>query len=595
MRRRHFLQQAGTVSIAAPLLACDSESLITALAAPTEATEPHPPRLTDTVFQHGVASGDPTMDGVVLWTRITQTGMDSVPVRWVLARDPALTEVLLQGEEQASPDQDFTCKIDLLGRLAPATTYYYGFEAFGERSPTGRTRTLPGFGAQQLRIAATTCSNLPTRDEGDATFATYHLLAEREDVDLVLHLGDYIYEFGSDKFEPPFECRRLEEYRLRYAQYRRDPGLQRAHQQFPWVVMWDDHEVANEPWGTGAEFHREDEHGPWQRRKEEATRAFWEWLPLRQPRAEPEKGWRRLVAGDLAEILVLDARLQRSRWISEERDQPFVTIGLTEIDDPDRTKLGAEQEAWLEQQLDESASRWRVLTTGVPMIPWKVPGTPQLPSEVLREFGIRQLPLPVTQGGNALTLDKWDGYPEARRRLIRSLQARGIDNNLVLSGDLHFVLSGDIPLDPFDPLVYDPITHRGSTLVEMVAPAVNSGSFEQALEGTVDEPLRGLLLTALEQGSTLVNPHHVYTNFVDHGILMIDIRPERIQGDYYFLTGDRHRLDGNQLAFAMALESYAAGAGPLGPLSPPNALSRAVRQEPSQSLRPADPPAPSRS
>lgn len=597
MQRRSFLQQAVTVAATAPLLACDGESLTAELARLPETPvnpDPHPRVLPDTVFQHGVASGDPTMDGVVIWTRITSLESGPIPVRWIVARDPALEDRLLTGEAMARAEQDYTVKVDLLGQLEAGGTYYYGFVAAGEGSPIGRTRTLPGVGAQQLRIAATTCSNLPTREEGDATFATYHLLAERDDVDLVLHLGDYIYEFGSGKFEPPAECRRLGDYRLRYAQYRRDLGLQRAHQQFPWVVMWDDHEVANEPWGTGAEFHNEAEHGSWQRRKEEATQAFWEWLPLRQPRAEPEKGWRRLVAGDLAELLILDSRLHRSRWISEERDRPFITIEHTEIDDPDRTKLGAEQEAWLEAQLDQSQARWRVLTTGVPMIPWKVPGLPQLPSEALQDLGLQQIPLPITQGGNALTLDKWDGYPEARRRLIRSLQAREMNNNLVISGDLHFVLSGDIPLDPFDPLIYDPITRRGSALVEMVAPAVNSGSFEQALEGTVDQPLRGLLLDTLEQGSTLVNPHHVYSNFVDHGILLVDIQPGRIQGDYYFLTGDRHTLAGNTLQFTMALESYAAGEGPLGPLSPANALYRTLRQEPSRRQRPADAPAPDR-
>lgn len=581
MKRRSFLKTSAASALAVPLIGCGESALLEASLSAGRVPEAgpearHPPVLPDTLFQHGVASGDPTDRGIVLWTRISRADPAPVSVRWWIGTLEDGSAPLLEGTAEASAEADYTVKVILDEGLQPATSYCYGFEALGERSPVGRTRTFPGADARRLRIAAMTCSNLPTREEGEGTFAVYHRLAERDDLDLVLHLGDYIYEFGSGKFEPPRECRRLEDYRQRYAQYRRDPGLQRAHQQHPWIVMWDDHEVANEPWATGAEFHREDEHGPWQRRKEEATRAFWEWLPMRQPRPEPEKGWRRTTVGSLVDILVLDSRLHRSRWIAEERDRPFVTFEFDEIDDPERTKLGEEQEAWLEEQLGRSTATWRLFTTGVPIIPWKVPGLPQLPSETLRELGIRQLPLPVTQGGNALTLDKWDGYPEARRRLLRSLQQKGLNNNVAVSGDLHFVLSGEIPLDPFDPLVYDPITGRGSTMVEMVAPAVNSGNFEQALQGSVPQPLRSAVLTTLEQGSTLVNPHHVYTNFVDHGWLILDIRPERVRGEYWYLEGDRHRRD-TPIRFAVALESPAAGTEPL---TGPNRLRRSRQSSP---------------
>lgn len=579
MQRREFVKTSFITALGTPLLGCQG-----GVQDDAEVRDAVPPEDVSSIFRHGVASGDPTPSGVVIWTRITTDAPEAktaIPVRFVVAKDPGLEDIILAGETRTDAGRDFTVKVDLDGQLEPETTYYYGFVALGEGSPIGRTRTFPAVGGQQLRIAAMTCASTPRADEEDGTYATYHLLAQREDIDLVMHLGDYVY---SDQVT-------LEQYRRSYEVKRRDPSLQRAHQQFAWVVMWDDHEIANEPWATDAEFHDEERDGSWEVRKNLGTQAFWEWLPMRQPREVNSHGWRRLQVGDLMDILILDARLHRSRWISEERETPFFTLFLNEIDDPERTKLGALQEAWLSEQLDSSTATWRMLTTGVPMIPWKLPGLPHIPPEALRRLGLQQIPLPVTQGGNNPTLDKWDGYPAARRRLLLELEEKGLNNNLILSGDLHFVLSGDIPLDPFDLSTYDPVTGRGSRAFEMVAPPVSSSGFDEALQGTVPDQLRSEMIQTLELGNTAVNPHQVYTEFKSKGILLLDITPERIRGEFHFLTGPRARLD-NSFSMAMALECARDGQDALAPLTQPNKLRIAIDQASSSMLRPTDAPAP---
>ena len=265
-------------------------------------------------FLHGVASGDPLADRVVLWTRVTPDRPPaSIPVRFVVARDPELRDVVATGAAQATAERDHTVKVDV-GGLSPRTTYYYAFVALGRRSAVGRTLTAPAAGqpVDRLRFAVATCAKY---DVG--FFNAYARIAEA-DVDAVLHCGDYLYESKTDSDvlpgrepTPETEIVTLEEYRARHAQYKTDPDLQRMHQQHPMVATWDDHESSNDSWVDGASSHDPEREGPWPVRKAVAQRVYDEWMPIRLPvPGDPTRIYRSSAYGDLADLVVLDTRLE---------------------------------------------------------------------------------------------------------------------------------------------------------------------------------------------------------------------------------------------------------------------------------------------
>lgn len=268
-------------------------------------------------FKHGVASGDPGADRVVIWTRVTPDGGGAVPVRWVVAHDRDLRDVAKTGELTTTGDRDYTVKIDVQG-LKPDARYFYGFLCGDKRSPVGCTRTLPAGGARELKLGVVSCSNYPF-----GFFNAYEALS-KQDVDLVLHLGDYIYEYGLNGYggdvavqlgrtpRPEVEIVTLGDYRLRHAQYKEEPELQAAHAIAPWIVVWDDHEVANDSWAGGAENHNpENNEGEWDARKRAAMQAYYEWLPIRDPEAgKPFEAINRSFQwGDLATIIMIETRL----------------------------------------------------------------------------------------------------------------------------------------------------------------------------------------------------------------------------------------------------------------------------------------------
>lgn len=240
----------------------------------------------DGVFQHGVASGDPLADRVLLWTRVSGAS-DTVDVGWRVARDPALRYVVASGRTRTSAERDFTVKVDASG-LQPGVTYYYQFTARGARSPVGRTKTLPALGMNHARLAFASCSNYPY-----GLFNAYALIARRHDLDCVLHLGDYQYEYPNLEYgdgrplnrvpRPDRETVTLADYRERHACYKGDKDLQEAHRQHPWICVWDDHESANDSWMGGAENHTPATEGDWFVRKAASVRAYREWMPVRDP------------------------------------------------------------------------------------------------------------------------------------------------------------------------------------------------------------------------------------------------------------------------------------------------------------------------
>ncbi|MGD9979696.1 MAG: alkaline phosphatase [Hyphomonadaceae bacterium] len=267
-------------------------------------------------FNHGVASGDPTLNKVIIWTRVSPEATGPVPVRWIVARNRELTDVVKTGVVETNDARDYTVKADVTGLRAGAP-YFYGFRAGSAESPIGKTRTLPRGELDELKLAVVSCASYP-----HGFFNAYGALAERDDIDAVIHLGDYIYEYGLSGYggdvatrlgrvpSPEVECTRLADYRARHAQCRSEPELQAAHAIAPWIVVWDDHETANNAFATGAENHNEGE-GQWANRKQAALQAYYEWMPIRdpQPGAAFEAINRSFQFGNLASLVMLETRL----------------------------------------------------------------------------------------------------------------------------------------------------------------------------------------------------------------------------------------------------------------------------------------------
>jgi alkaline phosphatase D len=389
-------------------------------------------------FTHGVASGDPLADRVILWTRF-EAPTDGAPldVYWEVATDTVFEARVAAGWTTTSVDRDYTVKVDASG-LSSGSSYYYRFRALGHDSPIGRTRTAPEGCHERVRIAVASCANY-----GRGYFVPYRDIAKDADLDVVLHLGDYIYEYGGSGVRlmaPPWEIVTAADYRLRYAHYRTDPDLQEAHRQHPWIAVWDDHESANDSNATGAQNHNAGE-GDWSERKVVAARVYAEWMPIRE-KADPIEIWRAFRFGDLIDLVMLETRLTAR--------SPQGTWGDPSVfHDPDRVMLGAEQEAWLSDQLRDSTATWAFIGQQVMV--------GQLQSD-----------------GFALNPDQWDGYTVARERLFQAIEAGGADNTVVLTGDIHSSWGTDLARSPQDPATYDPTTGAGAFAVELVTPGVSS-------------------------------------------------------------------------------------------------------------------------
>lgn len=473
------------------------------------------------LFAHGVASGDPLADAVILWTRVSVTDGQPVALSWVVSKDPSLASPVKTGTVTAAPDADFTAKVDATG-LEPGTTYYYAFTAAGRgRSLTGRTRTLPTT-SDHARIAFTSCANFQ-----NGYFAAYGAIAKRTDLDLWLHLGDYIYEYKAGEYADPNlparlhtpaqEAVTLADYRGRYAQYRSDPDLQALHRQLPLIAVWDDHEIANNAYIDGAENHNPGE-GEWVDRKRAGSRAFLEWLPIRAMPADPvPKIFRNFKFGELFDLLMLDTRIvARAKQAGDDNSMGSGVGSPTVWQDPTRQLLGTEQETWFLNELSASktrGARWRLIGNQVIFTQARDPLAPDAPA-----------PAPAMTR-NILYSDFWDGYQPARQRVIDHLLTNGIQNVVFLTGDIHTSWAFEISKDPFDLKVYDPTMGKPGFAIEIVGPSVTS----QALEGTSTADIAPRLLKES-------NPQLKYAEVTKKGYVLLDVTNERVQAEWYYVT-----------------------------------------------------------
>jgi alkaline phosphatase D len=419
LSRRTFL--AGSASFA----------LATLLSSRVGGTAVSAPRLPGYPFTLGIASGDPAPDGMVLWTRLaprpreTGGGMPAIPVEvhWQIAEDEAMRRVVGQGTATATPAWAHSVHVEVSG-LRPDRWYWYQFKCGAEPSPVGRTRTMPAAGAaaERLRFAFASCQKYEM-----GHYTAYEHMA-REELDLVVHLGDYIYEKGDDRqaVRPhgTTELFTLDDYRNRYALYKTDPALQAAHAMAPWIVTWDDHEVNNNYAGLVPENPERQDPAAFLRRRAAGYQAYYEHMPLRRsalPTGSDMLLYRRVEFGALASFHVLDTRQYRTDQPQGDGMKPPGPALL----DPAGTLLGARQHAWLFDGLERSKASWNVLAQQIMMAPGD------------REAG----------PGESYAMDKWTGYEFERRRVLRHFRDRRITNPVVITGDIHQNWANELATD----------------------------------------------------------------------------------------------------------------------------------------------------
>lgn len=482
--------------------------------------------LTARGFTHGVASGEPSAKSVLLWTRYVGSG-DS-RLRAEVAADEAFTRIVGGGDVSASAEHDHCAKLVVDG-LAPGRWYDYRFVApDGTKSETGRTRTLPQGETARFGIGLFSCSNMPF-----GWFNAYAHAAARDDLDLMVHVGDYLYEYGPGKYPkkdmpgrsvlPANEMVTLADYRLRYASYRADPDLRRLHQRFPMLAQWDDHEFTNDSWTDGADNHQPDTEGDWAVRKAVAERVYREWMPVSDKRYDsyqigslatlfrPETR----ITGRSKQLELSDALAGRGdldKALAEFRDGPWSA--------KERTLMGAEQEAWLHAGLARSVkagTRWQILAQQIVMgslrmpetvADWTPAGAPPEARKALTAFAA------ASKAGLPFNLDAWDGYPAARERLLRAVQESG-SNLVVLSGDSHNAWGNNLTMD------------GRAAGVEYAGHAVTSPGFEtyfpSIAPADVAKGLRG------------ANPGLAYSDTSRRGYVSLQLSPDRVRGEWHYV------------------------------------------------------------
>lgn len=471
-------------------------------------------------FTHGVASGDPLADGLIIWTRFV--GGDG-RIAWEVAEDESFRAVAARGEVQSTPASDYCVKADVRG-LQPGRAYFYRFLAGSGPSLIGRTRTAPA-NATSLSVGLVSCANYAF-----GYFHAYGHLAQREDIDLILHVGDYIYEYGADEypraelavpgraFDPDHEIVTLDDYYRRYQQYHTDPNLLALRAAKPISAVWDDHEIANDATSTGAQNHQRNE-GAYADRVAAATKAYFDWMPIRRPEPSGIRVYRALEWGDLARILLIDTRLiGRVRQLNYQR-----ALGLhllsdgagtqaaveefrrTQLLDPARTLLGADQETWLAETLASSKQRgqtWQVVAQQIAMGEQLVGAraaamvSPDAHSNTRRYVTVGERLGRLNMPWN---LDSWDGYPAARERFLQTCVANAA-NAVVLGGDSHNTWVNNLA---------SPESASRMAAIEFAGASVTSPGLEQAMAAGAPGQREAMMKNA--------NPHLAWCDVTNRG------------------------------------------------------------------------------
>ncbi len=509
-------------------------------------------------FEHGVASGDPLQDRVILWTRLTPNDSSArLQVTWEIALDDQFKQIIKTDKVTTAKAQDFTVKVDATN-LKPDQRYFYRFSFGNKVSPVGQTKTLP-INPSKVSFAVCSCANYPA-----GYFYVYREMA-KQDVDVVIHLGDYIYEYGQGGYatedavklgrtlaaDNNQEIIKLDDYRKRYALYRKDKDLQTLHHRHPFIVIWDDHELANDTWREGAENHQANE-GAFFDRKLAALQAYFEWMPIRPISANDHLNiYRQFDFGSLVQLTMLDTRiLARDKQL--EYTDYITASGMdfqrfqTDLTNQNRTLMGYTQREWLQQKLAQSKATWNVLGQQVLMGKILIPAELLVPlsavlsgnatQEVLNQINtmimeLVQLKMRVLQGDPTLTaiekarlttvapynLDAWDGYYVEREILYNTLKALN-KKVVVLAGDTHNAWSSEL------------YSQAGDFVgVELATSSVSSPGIEKYLNIPVEQ------LQQFEMAFTTLIDELDYTNLNQRGYLNVSFTATQVQADWIYV------------------------------------------------------------
>ena len=550
MNRRELIQKTlagfGALSLPISLTACGDDA--------DSNTQPN----TQVQFLHGVASGDPLQTQVIIWTRVTPTDSSArLEVLWEVAKDAGFKHITATGKVLTTAAQDFTVKVDVTG-LAAGQVYFYRFKSASTYSTTGQTKTL-ATQVQSVQFAVCSCSNYPA-----GYFHVYKEMA-KQDVDVVIHLGDYIYEYGMGGYateeavamgraladDNNAEIIRLDGYRKRYALYRLDPDLQAAHQRHPFIVIWDDHELANDTWEKGAENHQSDTEGDFLERKLAALAAYFEWMPIRPIDDQHIKIYRQFDFGTLVQLTMLDTRII-ARNVQLDYANYMTATGLdiakfqADLINPARSLMGVEQRNWLLQKLQQSTATWNVLGQQILMSKMFVPAellmslaeitagnpSPETLSKITTQITeLLEIKARMDAGDPTVTpeekarlavtapynLDAWDGY-FAEREILYGTLAQLKKKVVVLAGDTHNAWASDL-------------SSKDGVLVgvELATSSVSSPGLEKYLSIPMQQ------LQAFEFAFTSLIDELNYCNLNQRGYLKVHFTAEQVQADWIFV------------------------------------------------------------
>ncbi len=449
-------------------------------------------------FYHGVASGDPTQNSVIIWTKITLPVSKKIAlVNWEVSKDSSFKELVNSGKLMTTEQKGYSVKIDVTG-LQENTRYYYRFSYGNTRSIIGQTQTLPQ-NPSQFSIAFASCSNYEW-----GFFNNYRLIAEDKEVALVVHLGDYIYEYAPNVYGdtsigrvnvPAKEITSLYDYRTRYGLYRLDKDLIKLHQMKPMITTWDDHEIANNGYVEGAQNHQVEE-GDWLTRKADGKKAYYEWMPVRDNTYH--ELYRSFKLGNLMELIILDTRIAgRTKQVDVESDPLFM--------DTSRTILGKDQYNWLLTELRDPSTGWKVIGNQVPFGP---------------------LFQPDFKGSANKYMDGWDGYPYERKKLIKTIQKEDLKNIVWITGDYHcsFAFENDLEATA---------DQKDNASVEFVVTSITSAND--------DEWVSQDTAIMAQKDYLKFNPHCKYVNNVDHGYIVVKIEQDKITSSFYYVDTVKKR------------------------------------------------------
>ena len=531
LKRRNFLKNSllatGGILLAPNFISCSSDNVDTLPSIPSGITEKN--------FDLGVASFDPTNSQVIIWTRYTSQ-KTSVKLRWQLAKDSAFISIVREGEVETDATRDYTVAIEVKD-LTQNLKLYYRFVNIEDKttSVVGKTLTF-GETFSEIKLAVASCSNYAY-----GYFNVYETI-NQSDADVVVHLGDYIYEYGENTYgsfrdpEPAGEILSLDDYRRRYRQYRSDEQLKSLHQNKPFICVWDDHEVTNDAYVDGAQNHQDDE-GDYEVRKQSALQAYSEYLPNTTNIENNAIIYRNLQLGNLVDLIMLDTRI-----IGRDKQLDYADFTTaTGFDgtafqqawtDSSRTLLGEKQKAWLKNEMVATGSSWQIIGQQVLM------GKMLIPAELIQLFGTAQFQVALSelvqikarlaQGDSTLTqeeiarvqtvipynLDAWDGYFAEREEVLAMFKDKKV---VVLAGDTHNAWQSDLT------------TATGEKVGdELATSSVSSPGFESFVGADGAQQLGGALEFLIDDLN--------FTNLVDRGFMKLTVNAASIKTDWVYVS-----------------------------------------------------------